>query len=77
MTLLNVTYCENSEYESDLCSNEHHLSCGENVAYAGFENFLGFGTFFGPSLHYCLSSVHHCEGRAHIHTIGYFMAILR
>ena len=29
MTLLNVTYCENSEYESDLCSNEYYLNCSE------------------------------------------------
>ena len=29
MTLLNVTYYENSEYESDLCSNEYYLNCSE------------------------------------------------
>ena len=36
MTLLNVTYYENSEYESDLCSNEYYLNCSEIKAWKKF-----------------------------------------
>ena len=33
MTLPNVAYSENSEYESDLCSNEYCLNCSEIKAW--------------------------------------------
>ena len=33
MTLPNVAYSENCEYESDLCSNEYCLNCSEIKAW--------------------------------------------
>ena len=41
----------------------------------GFKSRRGLNIFFRPSFHHCLSSVHYCEDRFHIHDWSFLFAI--